>query len=865
MVTLVLTHLSLSLSLSLSLFLLLPPIQIQETGTQYAVKYEVFDKLNSMTIPSIQILITNLNLENRTEYHVTITYTNIEIIMDLTDSRTSQQNIYPWASKRTTLFVEQPDTKLSIGGAPSEKDSFVGCITSLKIDKLELPLSGLAALPATEGGFSNSSVDAVEPYCDLCDLTMCPNDSNCVSNGYGGTECACPPGHTIDGSRDICVPIVVTPPGGGLSTNAVSIAQTTYYIAGGGAAGVLLIVLLFLLLVFVIRVKQVKHGKRKRTYSVTAIDGILPPQRTSKAVNEYVHVEPRRSSPNDESLTCITTTFGRPENHERGSSVSTYQEHADDADFDLDETPPRLQRRKSTVSAESGIRTDTERDSSPRGTSRMDDSGTDYTPQESESDDVISSCFMEPIASPAGIHLVESSSSLMGVPLKVASPTVPLTPQERKLITPLRPDSIRLSMSEDDHRNTDIDTDFSSHNLPPIHHNIPMQRESDSEAVSDRSTAMWYKSSTASDNERERERALKNRAYYPTRSQSMPYQPHPPRPKTAFGVAAPEYVPPPSISTRKSASPVFPRSPTRRLPPTMIQADSPLTRNSRKYENYPLPPYVMHPLPPPPPSSDAMREQNRHGILPSYENHRLQHQISAPQSRNRDKNHLSAQQGRHVYFAKSSQTLHYPPPPPSQEQQNSHTNPRQYYTLASTLPSSLQYRQNRSFSSGDAPPSEREQTQFQDLKNVSTINPISYWEMQDRLKPAVDQVDPYQVLSEPYIQFEDVSTDLSVMESQATLNAEDGPDHEVFESQGGGEGVADIGPGCLSRFEDHEISSVISESQSIRDGITHFPSADCSNEYTATINGTSSTSGDSTPKFQPINGFVISSQLSFDV
>lgn len=155
--------------------------------------------------------------------------------------------------------------------------------------------------------------------------------------------------------------------------------------------------------------------------------------------------------------------------------------------------------------------------------------------------------------------------------------------------------------------------------------------------------------------------------------------------------------------------------------------------------------------------------------------------------------------------------------------------------------------------------------QFQDLKNVSTINPIAYWEMQDRLKPTVDQVDPYQVLSEPYIQFEDVSTDLSVTQSEATLHADNGPDHEVFESQGGGEGTADMGPGCLSRLQDHDTSSITTgDSQSISGGITHFPSADCSHEYTATINGTSS-SGDSTPKFQPNNGFIIPSQQSFDV
>lgn len=816
-----------------------------------------------MTNPSVQILITNLELQNRTEYRISITYNDVNMIMELSDNQRKKQNTYRWGAESITLFVEQPQTTVSIGGAPGETDFFVGCISSLKIDEVEIPLSGLATLSAEDGGFSYDSMGAIEPYCDLCDLTMCSSGRTCVSNRYGGTDCTCPAGYILDDIQDSCVPTMSPPTVDGLSTGAVT-AASTYYIAGGTAGGVLLVALFILVLIVAVRVKHVKHEKRKRTYSVTTDDGILPPQRTSKTVNEYVRVEPRRNTTsNDNSLTCIGTTCVRPESHERGSSVSTFQEHADDADPEIDE-PPRLQRRKSTVSAESGIRTDTERDSSLRGTSRMDDSGTDYTPQESESDDVTSSCFMEPVPSPVTIHLMGSSSSVMGVPIKVTSPTVPLTPQERKVITPLRPDSIRLSMSEDDRRDIDMDTDFSSGNLPPLHQNFPMRRESDSDnstKVSDRSTPKWYKSSTASDNERESERALKNRAYYPpTRSESMHYQPLPPRPKTAFGAPAPDYVPPPSISARKSASPVFPRSPTRRLPPTMISADSPLTRNTRKYENYPLP-YSMHP-----PPSDPMRERSARGAIPAYENHHLQHQISAPQPRDRDRDQEHHSGGRHVYFAKSSQTLqycrsvgpeHYIPP----QQQTSNSSSRQYHTLASTIP---HYRQNRSFSSGDAPPPEREQTQFQDLKNVSTINPISYWEMQDRLKPAVDQVDPYQVLSEPYIQFEDVSTDLSVTESQGTLNAEEGPDHEVFESQGGGEGTADIGPGCLSRYPDHDVSSVTSESQSIREGITHFPSADCSNEYTATINGTSS-SGELTPKYQPTNGFIISSQQSFDV
>lgn len=829
-----------------------------------------------MTDPRDQVLIINLDLQDSVEYLVVITYNSIETRMALIyDNMTIQYNTDPWGGNPITLFAEQPETQLSIGGAPGKSSFFSGCISSLKIDDIDIPLSGLATLSEEHGGFSFNSSTSVEPYCNLCDLTTCPNNRTCLSDLYGNSECVCPPGHILEEITDSCVP-TVPPTIDGLATASIS-EQRIYYIAGGAGGGILLVAILILIIVIAVRLKHVKNERKKRTYSVTGDEnGILPSQRASKSGNEYVRVEPRKSITNDDPITCIGI-ITRPESHERGSSVSTYQEHADDGDPEIDE-PPCLQRRKSTISAESGIRTDTERDSSLRGTSRMDDSGTDYTPQESESDDMTSSCFMDPVMSrsPVSLHLVGSASSVMGVPMKVASPTAPLTPQERKVITPLRPDSIRLSMSEDDHHVTDFDTDISSCNLHPIRQNCSMPRETDSDIstkVSDRSTPKWYKSSTASDNERESERALKNGAYYPTRSESFHY-PHPPRPKTALGGAAPDYIPPPSISARKSASPVFPRSPSRRMPPTMMSADSPLTRNTRKYENYPLP-YLMHNHhpPPPPPSSSAMREVSNRGTIPRYENHHLQHQISAPQPR--EKEHFGGQNGRHVYFAKSSQTLHYCNSigrehyslPRQQQQQTSHSSSRPYYPLPSSIPSSIQYRQNRSYSSSDAPTSDRgEPTQFQDLKNVSTINPIAYWEMQDRLKPAVDQMDPYQVLSEPYIQFEDVSTDLSVTESQATLHAENGPDHEVFESQGGGEGTADIGPldGCLSRLQDHDISSITSDTQSSRGDLAHFPSADCSNEYTATIHGTSS-SGDSTPKYQPTNGFIIPSQQSFDV
>ena len=823
---------------------------------QDSIAYKVLEKVGSTTELRDRLLISDFTIQNETEYHVSIIYDNTGKIMRVGDRVRND----PWGSDPITLFAEQPETSLSIGGDPQENNFFVGCISSLKIDDIDIPLSGLAILPAEEGGFAynTSSGTVVEPYCNLCDMVTCPSNRTCASDNYGGTDCVCPTGYVLDGLIDSCLP-APSPTVGPLATSALN-GQPIYYIAGGTGGGILIIGIMIIIIIVIVRTQHVKYDKRKRTYSVTSIsNGILPPQRTSKSGNDYVRVEPRKNANDGDSLSALGTTC-RSESRERGSSISTFQEHADDADPEIDE-PRRLQRRKSTVSAESGIRTDTERDSSIRGTSRMDDSGTDYTPQESESDgDMTSSCFMEP---------VDSASSVMGVPVKVASPCVPLTPQERKVITPLRPDSIRLSISEDDHRDTDIDTDFSSCNLQPLHQNHPLQRESDSDTPS---TPKWYKSSTASDNEREKERAHKNTAYYPTHSETMQY---PPRPKTAFSGAAPDYVPPPSISTRKSASPAYPRSPTRRYPPTMISStNSPLARNTHKYENYPLP-YSSSTMPR---SSDSMRAQgsstttttSTRGAIAGYDNHRLQHQVSAPLQ----EHHSGGQPVRHVYFAKSSQMLHYSHSvgngsyaSSSKQQQPSHSSSsRQYYnTLSSTIPTSLQYRPNRSYSSSDAPALDKEPTQFQDLKNVSTINPITYWETQDRLKPAVDQVDPYQVLSEPYIQFEDVSTDLSVTDSQGTLRADDGADHEVFESQGGGEGTADMGPGCLTRFQDHDIESVITtDTQSIQDGITHFPSADCSNEYTATIHGTSS-SGNSTPKFQPSNGMTFPSQQSFDV
>jgi hypothetical protein len=55
--------------------------------------------------------------------------------------------------------------------------------------------------------------------------------------------------------------------------------------------------------------------------------------------------------------------------------------------------------------------------------------------------------------------------------------------------------------------------------------------------------------------------------------------------------------------------------------------------------------------------------------------------------------------------------------------------------------------------------------EVRDLNSFSKVNPITYWEQQQRLRPIVDQDDPLHFLTEPCRKFDDVSTTPSVAES----------------------------------------------------------------------------------------------------
>ena len=792
--------------------------QIDQNQDMQVITYNVFDIGYIMVAVHIPL---SVRLAARALYTATITSTSSEATLTLETNGTREvhSTSQDWRVSPAPAFAQQPQTLVSIGGASEPNDplyeNFTGCISRVAINGIELPLSGLLNV---SGGGGLSTEGSVEASCDLCTPNPCGASMQCASDQFGSYDCQCPFGSVLTDPRDGCEPVTNTP------TSDVTLPTTDgliatqnenefpfYYIIASAVGGLVVIGCVIFMFIMVARCGYNKYEKKKRTYHINNAEvgnGHVPVAKP----NFYTTVIPKHSS-------------SESSNHEHSiGSVSTYHEHDipdDMVDTEIDNPPP-FSRRRSTTSAESGIKTDTERDDkSIGGYPRMEDSGnekeTDYSPPESDSDDVTSSC-METALSPSGLNLAGSTSSVSGIPIHVPPPRVPLTPKERKALTPLRPDSSTiLSMSEFDDE-TDFETDIPYKPVPRPHRALG-NRSSDSDSFSRTSasepgTPKWYKSSTASDTEREKLRAQGTRPYYPTHSE--PQRTYLPR-KAPPPNHPPDYKSPPTFVQRKNSTPSY--SSQR---PHLQSVDSPLSRSLKQaYRSVPHSPLSAQPQNNPhlthTPELLSKSQPNR------FQYNSAHHQLNSPQG--------------YPYLFTSTSAPYHP----------------------------------RSFSGGDAPQDPPSQQQFQDLKSVSRINPISYWEMQDRMKSTVDQVDPYHILSEPYVQFEDVSTDPSVTESQLTMDESDRLEHQDFSSQGGGEGTADLLDLSLMRLQDGDIDSMVTDGPDIGPPITHFPSADCSEEYTHTNSLVTlvASSRDSSPKQLSSglsNGFVVpSSQEPFDV
>ena len=780
-----------------------------------------------------------VQLAARGLYTATITITSSTVTLSLQANGT--QAVPPrsesWGNHPVTPFAQQPQTLISIGGgsdsnpmAPVNNEHFSGCIILVSINHIELPLSGLLNT-STAGGVN--TVGNIEASCDLCNPTLCPADMQCVSDQSGSYECQCPAGwvatHTTGDQERCALPMITTAPS---STNGLGTPSDNgfpfYYIIASCVGGLIVVGVCVLAFVLLAKCGYSKYERKKRTYHF----GREAPNNAANNVptlkpNFYTTVLPRNSD-------------SETSNQDRSTaSMSTYHEHDIPDDMVDTETNKSFSRRRSTISAESGIKTDTDRDDrSTGGFPRMEDSGnekdTDYSPPESESDDVLSSC-METVLSPSGVNLVGSTSSVMGIPIHVSPCQVPLTPKERKALTPLRPDSSAiLSMSEMDEE-TDMEAYKRARWPPRAVGNRGTNSDSTSKASpSESGTPKWYKSSTASDTEREKMRALRTRPYYP------------PLVDTPYARSPPTKASPPAAPHGYKSPPVFMHRSYSSQRPYQQSIDSPLSQSYKQISS--SGPHSPH----------SVQLQQTPELLSKSQPNRFCYPSSAVP--HRQLNSPPSSIGPHRQLSSPASSPRHPNSPPSTTL--SHHSPQAHptYMLTST---SVPYHS----CGGETPTNHPQEQHFQDLKSVATINPISYWEMQDRMKSTVDQVD---VFSEPYIQFEDVSTNPSILESQMTFGDSDRPEHQVFCSEGGGEGAADLLELSLMQPDDDTLVTSCSGSGP---PIKHFPSADCSEEYTRTNSVVtliaSRGNSNSSPKRLSSglsNGFIIpSSQEPLDV
>ena len=742
-------------------------------------------------------------------YTARIVFTNKSVTFFLTPGERSaegQSESQDWnqpdlaasiAASIPFLFAEAPSTLVSVGGVNDSRVSmaistgfFSGCVTALSINAVALPLRGLAT---GTGDFVQPDGPAlVDPDCNLCLIEdVCTGNLTCQPDALSDSfQCVCDEGYESEG--DVCVPTTPTVTTGGVGLEAQPIIPL-YLIILIALGGLFVVGGVAVMAVLCFRYHYNYRQRKKSTYTITngpTTNGHLAP------VEQNLYSSFRK--PGEES----------PEIKER-TSIDVYSPHLVDGEEEMEEEEeeedgrssrsPSRRKSTSTTSAETGFQTGSDRDS--RSIPRMEDSGnekeTDYSIFDSESDDLTASGVEEAHA----INLVASvSTDILGVP------RVPLTPKERKVVTPLRPSSnLILSMSECDDEESEVFQHKRMFHPPRSSYSRSRSKSSDGEY-----SPVWYKSSGPSTSDTDQVppmRARSNHAYYPTSEETFGMTPQ----STALPTPK-EYKP--QLPFSHAALPnAYSSLPHRKRPQAV---DSPLAHLVHKYEDIPGPahPYENVPSAKPLFSCKAPPPRFHTAESPLYV---PKHQYSRSP---RDRDYTPPAFGYARSFSMGTRT------------------------------------DDRNFSTGTRTDAEEEK-QFQDLKSVSRVNPISFWEMQQRMKVAVDHVDdPYNILSEPFIPFEDASTEPSMIDSCITMEEPDGG-HRQFSSEGGGEGTADMTELSLSRCQDG--SSEVTDS-TLRQTITHFPSADCSEDYARESMGTlvGSSSGDSsTPRQSPAEGFSL--------
>ena len=667
-------------------------IESRSEPSSYSIEYQIgvseTDLLSSIKVHSSQ----PLQYELGDLYTVVINMTSTEISVSFNGTSETQD----WTTSTVLPFIQYPYTEIGLGGGDDGKANFSGCVARLAVNGIEFPLNGLVesndASIKTAGGGGSS----IGTTCDLCqqEVPPCHETSQCV-NHEDNVSCECPTGLVeADDGECIALNTPVQSPGG-LPGTIDPANFPLYYIIAGAVAGTVLLALL-VTVVCCICCRRKKKENQKKTYHVGGdhqVPQLGSPLHRSRP-NNYTDV-PRQPSLNSEPSYVSR--------HE-GSVSTTYNEH--DIDEDNESNTHNMTRSKSSTSGETGFHTASERDDQ-RSLPRMDDSGnekeTDYSPFDSESDE--SQSYIGGVHSPTNMCLANAKSRGLTLQQPLSSPSLgpistvgaPLTPKEKKFITPLRPDS-RSELGEE----TDLDTDFSSTVFVRQTGSSRCYRGGSLKLPGRPDSGMsgqWYKSSTSSDTERERKRAEASQAYYPP-SQFRSFR----RPR-ATSASSPQHI--------------QPVNPPRPLTPPHIQ----LSRSKRRTHTNS-------------PSISPLTSYNHHNMLPSH---------AHIKERDTSKKSESSEMSTSVLSRSQPLKMHYP----FLRQYSDAPRVPAHLAAQSYIPSYI-----RSYSEESS--SNKGEKKFVDLGSVRTnCDPIQYWEGQTRMMATVDQVAPYPVLSESFTPFED--------------------------------------------------------------------------------------------------------------
>lgn len=715
-------------------------------------------------------------------------------------------------------FVEYPSTEISIGGAENSKSesNFTGCIAQLSVNGIKFPLNGLVENNDSSiqivGASSSSSVSTT---CDLCQLETppCSDPFQCISSNDGYT-CECPKGQIP--SEDKCIDAPTNSSSSPEALNPPSGNELTLYYIAAGAGGAVVLTAALVATVCCICCRRRKK-KNEKTYHVGG-DQRLPHQQLGSGThqrsrgNSYTDITRRPSTCNSEP------GYGMVSRHNHDCSSSTTCN-----DEDTESHIQHMIRSKSSTSGETGFHTASERDDQ-RSLPRMEDSGnekdTDYSPFETESDDSQSYVEMQsPI--PMNMHHshakarpdlhLQQFSSPSGSAVPVSGIGAPLTPKEKKFITPLRPDS-HSELGEE----TDLDTDFSSTVL--ARRTVPFSRggyRGGSLKLSGRPDSgmsghhQWYKSSTSSDTERERKRAEAGRAYYPPN----PYQSF--RRTRATSAS--------SAQQAEATELVSPLPKCASLTPPLLQGPS---RSKRDHVT------ITPPISP----------------LTNF-SHRHHQRITSPHIHQKERELSNTSEYTSAAVLSRSQPLKMHHPFFNRQCSESPRVPP-HLTTHRYVPSYM-----RSYSEEST---RKEEKKFVDLGSVRTnCDPIQYWEGQRRMLANVDhQVDAFPVLSESFTPFEDSSIG----------SRQSGPQHQSFASQGGGEGTAEaLDVGGVHDCDTESVATGTTLKGSESESRILFPSADCSDEYRCTPRMMTTVLSQSDSNLLQHSGSVPPSQGTFEV